>query len=96
MEPTLIQAGHSGSWIQADDLRDAALNALQQSGDITLDLQTIDHLDASALQILLALHTEQKKNGRRLHLDNVSDELRRWIDYSGGTEYLFDDGDNQS
>jgi len=69
-----------------EDLRDAVLAALTASGDVALNLQGIGHLDASALQILLALDIEQKKQGRQLHLTNVSAHLRQWFDYSGAID----------
>ncbi len=71
-----------------EDLRAAALAALSASGDVALNLQGIDHLDASALQILLALDTEQKKRGQNLHLASVSLHLRQWFDFAGVADHF--------
>lgn len=71
-----------------EDLRAAALAALSASGDVALNLQGIDHLDASALQILLALDTEQKKRGQNLHLASVSLQLRQWFDFAGVADHF--------
>lgn len=67
----------------AEELRDAALGALEAGGDVTANLAKVDHLDASALQILLALDAEQKKKGRKLKLENASPRLRQWFDLAG-------------
>jgi anti-anti-sigma regulatory factor len=69
-----------------EELREAALAALRDDCDLTLNLANLDHLDASALQILLALDREQKRNGRRLELDNLLPALREWFGYAGAAE----------
>ena len=72
-----------------EELRDAVLAAVAAGHDVTLNLDGIEHLDASALQILLALETEQKRRGGRLELGNVSQHLRHWFEYAGATEHFF-------
>jgi len=72
----------------AEELWEAAQAAVSQGKDVTLNLDKIDHLDASALQILLALDEEQKKHGRHLQLANASSNLRYWFEYSGAAGYL--------
>jgi anti-anti-sigma regulatory factor len=62
--------------------------ALDLTLDLTLDLSGVDHLDASALQILLALEAEQRRRGRRLHLVHPSEPLRQWFEYAGAAELL--------
>jgi len=74
-----IDAERSGDWLPAEDLREAAKAAVNEDKDITINLDKIDHLDASALQILLALDTEQKKKGRHIQLAKASSNLRQWI-----------------
>jgi anti-anti-sigma regulatory factor len=91
-EQTCIEVERSGDWMPVEELRDAMLVAVAAGHDVTLNLARIEHLDASALQILLALETEQKKHGRRLELGNVSPHLRQWFEYAGAIEYLFRDG----
>jgi ABC-type transporter Mla MlaB component len=81
--PATIDVGRSGGWMPAEDLRKAALDALVAGMDLTLDLDGIDHLDASALQILLALDAEQKKRERNLQLTNASPGLRKWFEFAG-------------
>jgi anti-anti-sigma factor len=79
----LIDAERSGDWMPAEELWEAAQAAVSQGKDVTLNLDKIDHLDASALQILLALDAEQKKKGLHLQLAKASSNLRDWFDYSG-------------
>lgn len=67
----------------AEDLRVAAQAALARGADVTVNLYKVDHLDASALQILLALETEQKRRGQNLQLANASEHLRQWFGFAG-------------
>lgn len=88
----VVEVERSGDWMPADELRAAALAALEAGNDVSLHLDGIDHLDASALQILLALVAEQKQRGRQLELANTSSHLRQWFDYAGAAEVFFHDG----
>jgi ABC-type transporter Mla MlaB component len=72
----------------AEELRAAALEALSQDRDVELNLGEVDHLDASALQILLALDREQKQRGHRLEVEQVSAHMREWFAYAGAAEEL--------
>jgi len=80
LEPLLIEAERSGDWMPAEELRTAALGAVETGNEVTLNLGGIDYLDASALQILLALGAEQKKRGRRLEVAGASPHLRQWFE----------------
>jgi anti-anti-sigma regulatory factor len=91
-EPVFIEAERSGDWMPAEELREAALHLSAESSNVAVNLGNIDHLDASALQILLALDAEQKKQGRHLHLANASAHLREWFEYAGAADHFFDDG----
>lgn len=76
----------------AEELRAVALGALEAGNDITLNLDRVDHLDASALQILLALSAEQKKRGRDFQLVNASPNLLQWFGLAGAADHFFHDG----
>jgi anti-anti-sigma factor len=85
---TSIAAGRAGDWRPADELRLAALEAARSAGEVTLNLDNLDYLDASALQILLALDREQKNRGQQLSLAHVSPSLMQWFDFSGSAHLL--------
>lgn len=72
----------------ADELRGMAQGALETGNDVTVNVCNLGHLDASALQILLALETEQKKRGGNLELANASLHLRQWFEYAGVADHF--------
>jgi len=78
-----MEVERSGTWMPADELRQAALVALANGNDIDLNLDKIEDLDASALQVLLSLDREQKRRGQRLRLINASARLLQWFEYAG-------------
>jgi anti-anti-sigma regulatory factor len=84
----VVQAERSGDWMPVDELRAAALAALEAGDDVSLHLDGIDHLDSSALQILLAFDADQKKQGRHLELANASPHLRQWFEYAGVPDHF--------
>lgn len=88
MEPMTIHAEREGGWMPAEDLRAAALAVLREERDVILNLAGVEHLDASALQILVALAREQKERGRQLELERISPRLREWFAYAGAAEGL--------
>jgi len=73
----------------AEELREAALAALSRGKDVILNLDRVDHLDSSALQILLALQAEQRKQGRNLQLAKASPRLRKWFEFAGVDDRFF-------
>jgi ABC-type transporter Mla MlaB component len=83
-----IRVERSGDWMPAEELWNTAQEAVCQSQDVSINLDKIDHLDASALQILLALDAEQMKRGCHLQLENASASLRHWFEYSGATGHF--------
>jgi anti-anti-sigma factor len=85
---TVINVTRDGDWLPPEEFHAVALSAAQADGNLTVNLQGVDHLDASALQILLALAAERKKRGRGLRLANASTPLSRWFEYAGGRENI--------
>jgi anti-anti-sigma factor len=83
---TVINVTRDGDWLPPQEFRTIALSAAETEGDLTVSLQAVDHLDASALQILLALAAERKKRGKGLRLADTSPALSRWFEYAGGRE----------
>lgn len=89
IDAQIIHVERSGDWMPADELREAALASVTQGKNVVLELDGIDHLDASALQILLALDLELKKRKRTLRLEKASAHLREWFDFAGADERFF-------
>ena len=87
-----IAVERSGDWMPAEDFREAALAASRSGKGVVVSLGGIDHLDASSLQILLALDLEQKKVGTALELANPSPQMRQWFEYAGAEGYFFSNG----
>lgn len=90
-----INIERSGDWMAAEDFREAALGALEGDEDVAVNLDRVAHLDGSALQILLALETELKNQGRNLRLENASPHLRQWFELAGTAHHSFHDGADQ-
>jgi anti-anti-sigma factor len=86
--PIIIEANRSGEWLAVEELRAAALAAVSKGRDVTVNLNQLEYLDASALQLLLALDVEQKKRQRQLLLMNASAHLRAWFEYAGAMGML--------
>jgi len=78
----------SGEWIAPDQLREAALTVLQQNCDVQVPLDSVDHLDATALQILLAFSIDLKKQGHTLDLSGATPQLQKWFEFAGATDLL--------
>lgn len=87
-ESIWINVDRCGEWMPADELLAAVMEALTQQTEVTLNLDKVDHLDASALQILLAFDAEQRKSGRHLQLVNASASLCQWFEYSGAASHF--------
>ncbi len=92
---TVIKVERSGDWLPVEEFRSAVLAAVESGSDVIIDLDKINHLDASALQVLLALVAEQKKRGRSLVMENSSSSLRHWFEYAGAAQHFFADGAKQ-
>jgi anti-anti-sigma factor len=83
-----LHPGRSGEWMEASAMRTWAMEQLELCqgkpvGDLVLDLEGLEYLDASALQVLLAMDAEQNRRGGILRLEHISDGLQQWFDYAG-------------
>jgi anti-anti-sigma factor len=90
----VIDVERSGDWMPAEELKESAMIALAVSNNMTVNLNRIDYLDASAMQILLAIETEQQNSGQHLHLVNASPRLLEWFELSGAAGHFFGDQRN--
>ncbi len=80
----VISVTREGDWLPLPEFLALALSAAEEQGNLTVDMLGVDHLDASALQILLALGAERKKHGCGFRLANASPALTHWFEYAGG------------
>jgi len=83
-----LHAGQAGGWMEASALRGWVMGQLGQGQppEMIIDLEGLEHLDASALQVLLAIGSEQKRRGGVLRLENVSAGMRQWFAWAGAAE----------
>ncbi len=88
MAETQIQVYRSGEWLAGDEFLEQILAAVGRGDDVNIDLEGADHLDASSLQIMLALAAEQRKQGHKLRLTSASAALSEWFNHAGATDYL--------
>ncbi len=78
----------SGDWVAPDLLQDAALAALRKQMDVRVSLEAVEHLDASALQILMALGASLERDAHKLELIEPPPALERWFQLAGATALL--------
>jgi hypothetical protein len=88
--PQNIRPVRDGDWMPSDEFCAAAATAANSNADVLVNLEGLEYLDASALQIILALSAEQKKRARKLSLIHASPALLRWFEYTGAVqEFVF-------
>ncbi len=68
---------------QAGALRQTILRAIHQPKPVSLDLREVSRMEASALQVLMALEAELTRSGRRLKIDPLEGPRRRELAGSG-------------
>lgn len=56
---------------EARELHRKAVTALSVQGNVTVSMETLERLDTSAIQILLALSRALRTDGRTLHLNGL-------------------------
>ncbi len=91
----VIDVARSADWMPADELRGRVLRILDEGKHLTFNLDALSHLDASALQILLAAQLESRRLGRDLHLQNVSSDLRQWFELAAAEQLFPESAENQ-
>lgn len=75
---TLLHAARSGQWMDAAEMRNWAVERLTASEvrKIIVDLSLLEHLDSSALQVLLAIAAELRIRRGGLELGHASGSIR--------------------
>ena len=89
-EHVIAVAGESG-WIPAEDLKSRAMDALTSSGSVTLDFAQVEYLEASGLQVALAIVAACSGAGKALSLIHVSPNLKAWFEQCGAASHLLTD-----
>lgn len=91
--PIRVKAADAGEWLPAETLKAEFVRAVVDGKSITVDLDSLTHLDAGALQVLLAAELELKRSSKSLTLENVSDDLKAWLGYAGASFHCAEGAD---
>lgn len=83
-----LDATSSGEWLEAQELSGMAAQAVTEGADVRVSVRGVDHLEAGAFQVLLALASAQTKRGRSLRLADASPALREWFEYAGADRHF--------
>ncbi|MEZ5407674.1 MAG: STAS domain-containing protein [Acidimicrobiales bacterium] len=75
----------------ADDLA-KALDDLDGTADVTLDLAGIEFIDSSGLRAIVTAHQRLDAAGCRLHLRSPSASMRRLLELTGLVDLLHIEG----
>lgn len=60
----------------AGPLHHAAVELAQRGTDVTVDCSAVEYLDTSAVQLLISLAREQKRNGKGFEVVGASGDVR--------------------
>ena len=80
---------------RAESLKEQLLAAIEPSDNehqTVLDMTTVDHLDASCLQVLLAYKPARTQN--KLEIKGLPQSIRQWIRIAGADELFEFASDN--
>jgi len=80
----------------AADLYATARQLAAMGKDVNVTCALTEGLDASAVQILLALQAELRTKGKRLVMTDVSPPVEQWIGYGGMVNILLSQGERIS
>lgn len=72
----------------ARPLYEAALQVAASGGNAVVDCRAAVHLDACAVQVLLALKIALERAGGRLRLSGASDEVCKYLQWAGVAAHL--------
>lgn len=84
----VIHPIRDGEWVPGEEFQAEAVKLLDAGANIRADLEGIDYLDASSLQILLAIHAGQKAKNRGFSMTGLSPALHQWFRYAGVEQEL--------
>ncbi len=88
--PVSIHPVRDGEWLPRDEFFAELLECSTRSVDVVVDLFGIEYLDASSLQMLLALKVSLKSRSHALSITHASPGLMCWFEYAGAVkEFIF-------
>lgn len=80
----------------AADLYAVAKQLAVMGKDVNVTCASTEGLDASAVQILLALQADLNRKGKRLVMTDVSPSVEKWLAYGDVTSNLLNRGERIS
>lgn len=83
-----MDATSAGEWLEAQELYGLAAQAGSEDADVRVSVRGVDHLEAGAFQVLLALASGQTKRGCSLRVADASPALREWFAYAGADRHF--------
>jgi len=81
--PTALRLDGELTIYRAQELRQTLLDALDQPGDLRLDLEGVSELDSSAVQLLLAARQDALAAGKRFAISVASGPVREVLGLMG-------------
>lgn len=81
-KPVLVLQG-TIDLFKVDELYQAAHALLERGEDLCLEWEKVEHLDTSALQILLTLRRGLNEKGKRMQLSALSPQLEKYLASAG-------------
>ncbi len=74
--------------VNAAEVKDAVLNALKSSKNVTIDMKKVEGIDLSFLQIYIAARHSADISKKELSMVNPPEELLKLIEASGFGHYF--------
>lgn len=84
--PVSIQPVRDGGWLPVEEFYAQIIELSTKNVDIVVDLGGVEYLDASSLQMLLALNVAQKAGSCGLAIQHASPGLLCWFEYAGAVQ----------
>lgn len=83
-----VEAVYAGEWLPVEELRGCLIATLRSGGDIYVNVEGTEYLDAHSFQLLLAAAQDRRTTHNAVRLLNVSAKLSQWIAHAGATTFF--------
>lgn len=74
-----LDIGNDCTIYQAADLHEKLTSLLNKESSINIDISSIQQIDASFLQLLVAAHKQAEQQDRQLTVSGESDTVNKWV-----------------